>query len=493
MPDYSYIHQYSAILKNILSSDGSEEGRGLGTKIAKHETRNGETMKRRQMIKATSALAVAPLFLQGSVSSFRVSSGVKPEAEKSSHFGDERDWFFEKRYGMFIHWGLYSIPAWHEQHQWRGRVARNEYVKLAGQWNPKKFNPDEWLDIMETAGMKYITITTKHHDGFCLWDTKQTRFNTMNTPYKKDIIGMLADACHKRNVPLSFYYSIADWNHPNYPNQGRHHELPGPEQGDNPDWEKYMEFLKAQVRELCSNYGKIHGFWWDMNVPLYKDPSVNDMIRKMQPAAVINNRGFDDGDFGTPERDYDTAAEEGKIERPTEACQSVGMESWGYKKDEVYYSDLHLEKSIDRYLSRGANYLLNVGPTSEGLIPEVSKEILKRIGIWYKSVEESFNNVVPASQILTSRDVQVTLRDKAMYLHFNKGLPGNGFKLKPLDILPEKAILMNNNRPVDYVVDLSPSDHAEQKKYLRLMNLPVNEMADTVLVVKLEFKNTLIK
>lgn len=437
-------------------------------------------------------LASTPLFLPGPFYGFGDSPGFTWSNEKVKRFGDSRDWFFEKRYGMFIHWGLYSIPAWHEQHQWRARVARAEYVKFANQWNPKKFDPEEWLDDMEMAGMKYITITTKHHDGFCLWDTKETKFNTMNTPYKQDIIGKLSDACHRRNVPLCLYYSIADWNHPNYPNQGRHHELAGPEPGDTPDWDKYMEFLKAQVKELCTNYGKIDGFWWDMNVPLYKDPSVNTMIRSLQPSAVINNRGFDDGDFGTPERDFAAAeADASVLERPTEACQSVGMESWGYKKDEDYYTDLHLERSIDRYLSRDANYLLNVGPTAEGLIPDKSYEILERLGEWYLSVEESYVDVDPSPQLLSSRDVFVTSRDKTIYIHFNKGLTGNGFKVKPLDVMPVKATLLNNNRRIECVVDMSPGDHIEQKKYLRLRNLPVNEMANSVQVVKLDFKNTL--
>jgi alpha-L-fucosidase len=450
-------------------------------------------MKRRDMIKTATTLASMPLFLPCSISEFPASSGFVQDYKKVRKFGDERDWFFEKRYGMFVHWGLYSIAGWHEQHQWRARVPREEYVKLSYQWNPVKFNPEEWLDIMEMAGMKYITITTKHHDGFCLWDTRQTKFNTVNTPYKKDIIGMLSDACHKRKIPLCLYYSIADWNHPNYPNQGRHHELSGPEAGDQPDWDKYMEFLKAQVRELCTNYGTINGFWWDMNVPVFKDPKINEMIRSLQPAAVINNRGFDEGDFGTPERDFDTASAEAKaFERPTEACQSVGMESWGYKKDEDYYTDGHLIRSIDRYLARDANYLLNVGPNGEGVIPAVSQKILERLGKWYLSVKESFENVEHASQLLTSRDVLVTSRNKTIYIHFNKGLIGNGFKLKPINVMPEKAILLNDNSRVDCVVNLSPSDHLEQKPYLRLRNLPANEMTNTVLVVKLDFKNLLV-
>jgi alpha-L-fucosidase len=449
-------------------------------------------MKRRDMIKRATTLAAAPIIFPGSLSEFQVYPDTDIEVINIKRFGDERDWFFEKRYGMFIHWGLYSIPAWHEQHQWRARVPRAEYIKFAEQWNPLKFNPEQWLDTMETAGMKYITITTKHHDGFCLWDTKQTKFNTMNTPYKRDIIGMLSDACHKRNIPLSLYYSIADWNHPNYPNQGRHHELAGPEEGDRPDWDKYMEFLKAQVRELCTNYGKIHGFWWDMNVPVLRDTSVNDMIRALQPSAVINNRGFDDGDFGTPERDYDaTAAEARAFERPTEACQSVGMESWGYKKDEDYYTDCHLARSIDRYLARDANYLLNVGPTGEGVIPEESQAIIERLGKWYYSVKESFDDVEAASQLISSRDALITLRGSTIYIHFHKGISGNGFKLKPINVLPKKATLLNDNSTVDCIVNLCPSDHLEQKPYLRIRNLPANEMANTVMIVKLEFEKEL--
>lgn len=453
-------------------------------------------MKRRDVLKTAAALAVTPFVSQLANAVGFSGQNISPENQQITssgikRFGDGRDWFFEKRYGMFVHWGLYSIPGWHEQHQWRARVARNEYEKLAQQWNPVKFNPEQWLDLMEEAGMKYLTITTKHHDGFCLWHTSQTKFSTANTPYKKDIIGMLADACHERKIPLCLYYSIADWNHPNYPNQGRHHELPLQPQ-DSPDWDKYMDFLKAQVRELCTNYGEIHGFWWDMNVPQFKDSSVNDMIRKLQPKAVINNRGFDEGDFGTPERDYDNVATEAKsFDRMTEACQSVGMESWGFKKDEDYYSDRHLISSIDRYLSREANYLLNVGPTGEGVIPPEAQAILRRIGQWKKTVDESYQNIQTGSTLVDASGVLVTRRDRTLYIHLNKVPVGSGLKLKPINVLPSKAVLLNTGKPIDCVVNLSPSDHATQQPYLRLRNLPVNEFTNTVLIAKLEFDRPL--
>jgi alpha-L-fucosidase len=453
-------------------------------------------MNRRDLLKSAAAFAATPLFSPWAeamnlpeTKDNRTDSGTNSGGIK--RFGDGRDWFFENRYGMFVHWGLYSIPGWHEQHQWRGRVTRNEYVKLAQQWNPKKFNPEQWLDLMEESGMKYICLTTKHHDGFCLWDTKQTSFNTMNTPYNKDIIGMLSDACHKRKVPLCLYYSIADWNQPNYPNEGRHHELQ-PQLQDSPNWNKYMEFLKEQVRELCTNYGEIHGFWWDMNVPQHKDPSINNMIRKLQPKTVINNRGFDEGDFGTPERDYDNAAAEARsFERMTEACQSVGMESWGYKKDEDYYTDRHLISSIDRYLARDANYLLNVGPTGEGIIPKEAAAILRRIGIWKKTVDESYLNVQAAPGIINVPGVMATKRDRTLYVHLNRAPQGNGVKLKPINVLPVKATLLNTGKPIDCAVNLCPSDHATQQPYLRLRNLPTDKFADSVIIAKLEFDRPL--
>ncbi len=406
----------------------------------------------------------------------------------ATQFGDERDWFLEKRFGLFVHWGIYAISGWQEQHQWRGRMPANEYVKLAEQWNPTNFNPDAWLDLAEEAGMQYIIVTTKHHDGFCLWDTSHTAFNTMNTPYGKDLMAMLADACHKRNFPLGFYYSIADWHHPNYPNQGRHHELPQPKPGDDPDLMKYLDFLKAQVWELCTHYGKLHAFWWDMNVDEHFDPSVNAMIRSLQPAAVINNRGFDPGDFGTPERDHVQGIDtQQSFDRLTEACQSVGFESWGYRIDEDYYTDRHLIRSIDRYLARDANYLLNVGPKSDGTIPDVPRDILKRIGKWYHAVEEAVKDVEPSSHLTRNRDILLTRRDNVIYVHLVNDPRTSGVKLDPIDVAPKSATLLNTGEPVDFTVDLVPTNHIEHKPYLRLQNLPVNELINTVMVVKLEF------
>ena len=387
-----------------------------------------------------------------------------------------------------MHWGLYAIPGWHEQHQWRGRVPRDEYVKLKDKWDPQQFDPDAWLDVAESAGMEYLILTTKHHDGFCLFDTKETAFNTVNSPYGKDLMAELAEACHRRHFTLGFYYSCADWHHPNYPNQGRHHEL-DVQPGDDPDLQKYLVFLKGQVRELCTQYGELGAFWWDMNVDEHVDPSINDMIRELQPNAVINNRGYDEGDFGTPERDYNPELDaELGFGRMTEACQSIGKESWGYREGEDYYTDRHLMRSVDRYLARDSNYLLNVGPRADGTLPDEAVSVLGRIGAWYQRVSEAFQDVSPATSLTTNRDVLLTRRDNDLYVHLVNDPISTGVHLPPIDVLPTRAVLLNTGESVAYHVDLVPSNHIERNPYLRIAGLPSNQLSNTVMVLKLSFE-----
>ena len=401
-------------------------------------------------------------------------------------FGDGRDWFFRRRFGMFVHWGLYALPAWHEQIQWRRGIRRREYAQLLHRFNPERFDPDAWLDAAERAGMEYVCFTTKHHDGFCLWDTRLTDFNVMRSPYGRDILAMLAEACHRRGVPLCLYYSCVDWHHPNYPNEGRHHELPGPEDGDEPDLPRYMEFLKGQMRELCTNYGEIHGIFWDMNVPQHRDPSVNAMVRALQPKAVIDNRGYDEGDYDTPERQV---PEGRRFTRPTEACQSVGRESWGYKEDEDYYSTLHLMQSIDKILAMGGNYLLNVGPRADGTLPPEAVAILERIGDWYGRVREAFAGAEPASDRTDNQGVLLTARGDTVYVHFPRQPEAGGTVLRPLDSAPRRATLLNTGAALQASVEVTPRLWQDGRPYLRLRGLPVDTPVGLAepLVAKLEF------
>jgi alpha-L-fucosidase len=173
--------------------------------------------------------------------------------------------------------------------------------------------------------------------------------------------------------------------------------------------------------------------------------------------------------------------------RPTEANQSVGMESWGYRSNEDYYTDRHLIRSIDRYLARDANYLLNVGPMPDGRIAPSNVATLKRIGKWYQSVKEALIDIQPVSRLTSNRNVMLTRRNNTLYVHLNADPQGDSVKLHPIETLPKSAILLNDNRQLEALVELLPADHSTRKQVLRLRNLPVNKMANTVLVAKLEF------
>jgi alpha-L-fucosidase len=401
-------------------------------------------------------------------------------------FGDGRDWFAQQRLGLMAHWGLYALGGWHEQEQWRRRLPRALYAELAARFNPSRFDPEAWLDLAESCGASYFCLTAKHHDGFCLWDSDLTDFKVTNTPYGRDIVAQVAEACARRGLPLCLYYSVVDWRHPNYPNQGRHHELP-PQPQDQPDWPRYLDYLRGQASELCRRYGPLGGFWWDMNVEQHLDPSINALIRQLQPGAVINDRGFDGGDFGTPER-QDGGGADSPFGRPTEACQSLGLESWGYRADETWHSDRFLQRSAAAYLARGANYLLNVGPTAEGEIPPVAQAMLRRLGQWYQAVRPALRGTEPATGLTDNGEVLLTRRERTLYVIVHREPRADAVKLKPLAAAPRRAWLLNDGRPVDWAVEMLPSDHEQQQAYLVLKHLPVNELSATVMVIGVEFE-----
>ncbi len=401
------------------------------------------------------------------------------------HFHDGRDWFFERRLGLFLHWGLYAIHGLHEQEQQRYGVPAEEYEKLTAEFHPRRFDPEQWLDLAEEAGMEYLVLTTKHHDGFCLWPSRETGFHVGNTPYRQDIVRQVAEACARRGMPLEFYYSVVDWHQENYPNLGRHHEIrTDPARHD---WNRYLDYLKRQITELCTQYGSVAGIWWDMNVPQAEAPEVHELIRRLQPGAVINNRGFGPGNYSTPERDFDPEnANRGEVAftRPTEACQSIGFNSWGFRRDEDYYSILYFLRAIDTNLARGGNYLLNVGPDADGVIPEPGRKILRGVGAWYKRVRESFAEPLPG--LTADPALLATRRGNAIYLHCPRGLSGSALSLHPLKQPPNRVTLLNTGESVEWT--LKPLIYYRDRgAELRLRRIDADALNNTVPVFKLEF------
>jgi alpha-L-fucosidase len=251
-------------------------------------------------------------------------------------------------------------------------MDRANYEKFMDRFDARNFSADEFVDVAESAGAEYIVFTSKHHDGFCMWDTDTTDYKVTNSRAKRDVIGELAEACHRRGMKFGFYYSNPDWHHPNSHNSKSTHQIPVQE-GDVPDMEKYCAYVKAQVTELLTRYGEIVCFFWDIPTRIER-PEMDELVRRLQPGIMVNDRGWGNKatcDYSTPERNLkcDTVA------RHVEACDSVGVQSWGYRKDEDYHTLGYLTRKIDTYLSAGGNFLLNVGPKADGTIPDIQKRI----------------------------------------------------------------------------------------------------------------------
>ena len=389
------------------------------------------------------------------------------------------------KFGMFVHWGIYSLTGYHEQVRWRFFTPRAEYRKRMNEFNPVKYDPDEWVRLAKDAGMEYICFTTKHHDGFCMFDTKYTDFNIMNTPYHRDVLKELSEACARGGLALSLYYSNPDWDYKYGYNSHSSHQMP--EKGDVEDIEKLKEFQRNQIRELLTNYGKIYTFFWDIPTNI-SDPSMNEFIRSLQPDILIDDRGWGDkGDFSTPER---FVPDGHKFERMTEACQSVGEQSWGYCADEDYFTNRYLTASIDKIRAMDGSYLLNVGPMPDGRIPERSAEIVRRVGKWYNSVKEAFD---AEPYLLENRALVCTKRGSTLYVHIPDGLNSRGLTLKPIDVLPKSVTLLNDGRSLKYSITTRPEDkgwsapdNILRHQTLHIFDMPADEFADETMVLRIE-------
>ena len=323
-----------------------------------------------------------------------------PQASSADPYADEtpaqRDarmkWWREARFGMFIHWGVYSVPAGTYKGkqiagigEWimnRGKIPVAEYRQFAKQFNPVKFNADQWAGIAKDAGMKYMIITSKHHDGFAMFDSKASPWNIVSaTPFGRDPLKELAAACQKQGIKLGFYYSQAqDWNNPGGAASGGHWD-----KAQDGDMDKYIaNVAMPQVREILTNYGPIAVLWWDTPVGMNKQRAEMLLpLLKLQPGIIHNNRlgGGYRGDTETPEQFIPATGYPG---RDWETCMTMNG-TWGYKSyDNNWKSPETLIRNLVDIASKGGNYLLNVGPTSEGLIPEPSVERLREVGKWMK-------------------------------------------------------------------------------------------------------------
>src|SRR3954453_4346901 len=306
-------------------------------------------------------------------------------------------WFRDAKYGMFIHWGLYAIPAgeWNGKRSLglgecimnRAQIPVKEYEKLAATFNPVKFNADEWVQLAQDAGMKYIVITSKHHDGFAMFRSKVSPYNVVDaTPFKRDVLKELADACAKRNMRLGFYYSQSqDWHEPS--GAGNTWDF-GPDQApDQKELKPYDRYLRQkaepQVRELLTGYGPVALIWFDTPRMMTRERGQRfaDILRSMQPNTLIDGRLGTEGDYRS------TGDNVIPTESSTEAWETRATinDTWGFRKDDTNWkSPGQIAFKLVDIVSKGGNYLLNVGPTAEGVIPQGSQDTLRTVGRWLK-------------------------------------------------------------------------------------------------------------
>ncbi|MEQ9220060.1 MAG: alpha-L-fucosidase [Cyclobacteriaceae bacterium] len=406
---------------------------------------------------------------------------------------DERmAWWRDAAFGMFIHWGAYSVPGGERNGEICGGGAEwimdkldytiEDYEKeVVGNFNPVEFNAKEWVAMAKDAGMKYIVLTSKHHDGFCMWDSKVTDYDIVDaTPFKRDVVKELADACREAGIKFCFYHSIVDWHHPQaqaplYPNYNAGQK---DQSVFNPEFPKYYEnYFKPQVKELLTNYGDIGVVWFDGDwIPDYTTEmgkEMYDMILEMQPNTIVNNRvdkgrmgmegmnkeGNFAGDFGTPEQEIPDTG----IDEDWESCMTMNR-SWGYKpSDNRWKSSEQLIQNLVDIVSKGGNFLLNIGPDPLGLFPPESVERLADIRDWMDVNSEAIY-AAKASPYEKPEWGRYTAKDRVIYAHIfdwpedGKLVINSEIKAKRVSMLAHPGRKLKSNKSIVQLPEEKPDE-----------------------------------
>lgn len=345
---------------------------------------------------------------------------------------EDMAWWREARFGLFIHWGPVSLKGteigWSRGGERRGTGGTGEipvevYDNLYKEFNPAKFNAEEWVRIAKAAGMKYIVFTTRHHDGFSMFDSKLTDYKITNSPFRRDVVKELADACRKAGMCLGFYYSPPDWHHPDYRTENH---------------ARFIAYLHGQLRELCTNYGRVDVIWFDGLGGLARDWDAENlfrMIRSLQPHVLINNRAGLAGDFDTPEQTIGAF----NTERPWESCITI-CRQWAWKPNDDMKSLKECIHTLVRTVGGDGNLLLNVGPMPTGEIEPRQVARLKEMGAWLKKYGESVYGASGGPYHPGEWGVSVT-KGNTIYLHILTW-SGDVFRLPllPVKIVSAKAL-----------------------------------------------------
>jgi alpha-L-fucosidase len=395
-------------------------------------------------------------------------------AESAAAHDKRMEWFREARFGLFIHWGVYSVPAgeWNSQKnygEWfmeETKMPVSQYEKFAGQFNPVRFDARQWVKLAKAAGMKYIVITSKHHDGFGMFRSDLTDWCIKGTPFQRDPLKELADACKQEGIKLCFYHSIMDWHHPDWGTRRAWND----KATGTPDMDRYTAYMKGQLKELLTRYGPIGILWFDgeWEKPWTHERGVDlyNYVRGLQPKIIINNRvgkaragmgGMDKGaervgDYGTPEQEIPATGFGPGVD--WESCMTMNNH-WGYNKnDQNWKPSTTLIRNLVDCASKGGNYLLNIGPTSEGVFPEACIERLAEIGNWMKANSESIygTHASPFEKLAWGRCTQKAASGgkTRLYLHVYDWPADRKLLLPGLANSVTRAFLLDGNQALDF-------------------------------------------
>ncbi len=439
------------------------------------------------MIKRT---LIISLFLLSSLSGF--SQTYVPSAANL----EARKWFNDARFGLFIHWGPFSIPGSGEWVMNNRKITVYNYTRLQDFFNPTAFDAAHYVTMAKNAGMKYITLITRHHDSFSMWDTKYADFNIMNTPYKKDIVKMMADECHKQGMKLFLYYSLVDWRREDYPHEtGRTGQASGRKGKSN--YASYLQFMKNQLTELLTNYGEIAGIWfdghWDQTAPEgekdrssridWKYDEIYSLIHKLQPQCLIGNNHhltpFAGEDFQMFEKDLPgenksgLSFQEASDKLPLETCETING-SWGFNlTDTTYKSNKQLITYLVKAASLGTNLLLNIGPMPNGKVQPEFEDRLQTMGNWLKTYGESIYGT-EAGYLKPQEWGCVTKKGNKLFIHILNDqtnqivLPQFPYKkIKKATLLKDNSIIQTKLTKGEVTITVN-ADHTEADRVIVL-------------------------
>ena len=389
---------------------------------------------------------------------------------------DRTSWYRNAKFGMFIHWGPYSQASveasWPIMRPKPGEITEAAYRALAKTFNPVSFDPQAFVDLARSAGQEYMVFTTKHHDGFCMFDSAYTDYKITNAPYGKDIVAQLVKACGDDGMPLGFYYSPPDLHHPGFRDTSKLASENWQGEPQRPEWQSYLEYMQLQLTELLTRYGPAALIWFDglNDQGKYNGQRVIKMIRDLQPATLVNDRIGVDADYETPEQFIPTAIPtrgikltgidpsvsgrlKNTVPRPEdfrlwETCMTINN-TWAYNKnDHEYKSEQTLIRGLVEVASRGGNFLLNVGPQPDGRIQPEFQQRLRAIGDWLTLNGDSIYGTT-YGPVQGVAGLRMTAKNKSLYVHVFDW-PSSPCEIAGIDVRVMSARLLASGKPLTF-------------------------------------------